>query len=443
MCRLPPRKQRHRRFTFLGFSRTHLSGGYRTHDHPRDRLAGEARSSRNASLATFPPKHSDGPSWNYVSKHRVSQAFVLITPRNEENPYLTRLRDSLAQCGVPTEWFAMDATGSQTLNALLFPVALTIRRIRGARVLHLHWAYNFAWPWTRRIPFVRALPRRWFGCCLAWADLIGVRIVFTWHDLLPLTPTFDDDRAGRRPLVKRSRGMIAITHAAKLSVVHEFGVAPDRIDVIPEGPPVLPETVDREAGRRHFDVRDQPLIVAYGHIEPYKGIDDLLSAVRQLRESTSFSIRLLGASSDEAYATSIDLLLEELTARGRDAEWQRGRFTDQQLELLLAAADLVVIPFRRITNSATLRMAMAWRRPIILPDLPSLADIPREACFWFDPTVPSGLRDVLEEVLGSAPGERESKVEQGAAWVASWPWDKVGTATRSVYASALGSSTWS
>jgi len=363
---------------------------------------------------------------------------VLMTPRNEENPYLLHLRHGLEQVSVVTDWWEMQRTGIQTLNTLMAPFELVAHRRRGAQILHLHWVYNFGWPWSRRIPFIRALPRLWFAALLWWAHAIGLQLVCTWHDLLPLNPIFDDDRAGRAPLIKRSKGIITITESAKTQLVEEFNIDARRVTVIPEGPPTIPGSVPKEDALEHFGVTARPLLVAFGHLDPYKGIDALLDAALALPDATSYSIRLMGAANDSEYAATLERLIAQLLEAGRDVSWLKGPFSDEDLRLLLAAAELVVIPFKRITNSGSVRLTMACRIPILLPELPSLSDIPRAGAFWYDPGDPTGLQDALDSLVQADPASLKRHVEPGYQWATSWSWLEVAKATRSVYESAIG-----
>lgn len=360
-----------------------------------------------------------------------------MAPRNEENPYLAHLRDGLEQVRVVTAWWEMQRTGIQTLNTLLAPFELVAHRRRGAQILHLHWVYNFGWPWSQRIPFVRVLPRLWFAALIWWGDAIGLRLVCTWHDLLPLNPIFDDDRAGRIPLIKRSKGIITITESAKARVVEEFHIEADRVTVIPEGPPTIPGSVPKEDALEQFGVSARPLLVAFGHLDPYKGVDALLDAALALPDATRFSIRLMGAANDPRYAGRLDRLIAQLQETGRDVRWLKGPYSDDDLKSLLAAADLVVIPFKWITNSGSVRLTMACRIPVLLPELPSLSDIPRAAAFWYDQESPTGLRDAIASLVQADPATLSRHVETGFQWATSWSWLEVAEATRSVYESAL------
>ena len=69
-------------------------------------------------------------------------------------------------------------TRSRSLNLLLVPLLLVAARRAGTRVLHVHWVFGFVPGWCsgRRVAIVF---RWWFALCLATAQRLGLRIVWT------------------------------------------------------------------------------------------------------------------------------------------------------------------------------------------------------------------------------------------------------------------------
>jgi beta-1,4-mannosyltransferase len=361
---------------------------------------------------------------------------VLLAPRNEENPYLPHLLDSLRDHGADVEWFESESTRSQTLNALLAPWRLWRRRREGFEILHLHWVYKFAWPSVASIPVLRRLPRYWFVCFLTMARRMGFTVVFTWHDVVPVVRVFDDDLKGRSAMVRHLDGIITITEAARRDVSGRWDVPADRLVVIPEGPPEVLHRLPREVARRRAGVEERVLIAAFGHIASYKGLDVLLQAAQHLPADLPVAIRLIGAAPDPEYAAQLAGLVDSLQHGGRDVRWSNRTFTDEELGALLSAADVVAIPFRRITNSATLRFAMAWRAVVVVPRLDSLDDIPDPAAVWFEPDSVDDLADVLERLVRTWPVGADEHREAARRWVTEWTWDAVGAATVRAYEDA-------
>lgn len=359
---------------------------------------------------------------------------VLISPQNTENPYLTLLSDAVRHHGESIGYFNFRVTKSQSLNiALAFP-RLAWARCRGARTLNVHWVFMFHLAWATSLPGLKHLSRWLFLAWLAWAKLWRLSVIYTWHDVVPLNAVFDDDRRCRQQMVRFLDGVITITPAAKAEIVSQFSVSPDVISVIPEGAPVVNHERSREDARAAMGLRaDDIAIGAYGHIDPYKGVDDTLRALSDLSSTHAFALRILGEARDPHLADTLHHDVARIESAGRDARWENRRFTDEELTDFLIGMDIIVIAFRYITNSATMRMACAYGKTVIIPDLPALADTPRDAAVWYDASSPTGLRDAITHVLESWPQGRDARAAAAQGWANAWSWDAVGAATADAY----------
>ncbi len=88
------------------------------------------------------------------------------------------------------------------------------------------------------------------------------------------------------------------------------------------------------------------------------------------------------------------------------------RIPDPEVEGLMSEADVVVLPFRRITTSSSAGLALAFGRPLLVPRLPALNDLPDAAVARYDGSV-VGLADALGELAG-APPERLAAMSAAA-----------------------------
>src|SRR3546814_17987308 len=82
----------------------------------------------------------------------------------------------------------------------------------------------------------------------------------------------------------------------------------------------------------------------------------------------SSDLLIAGKADTPAYA-------KKLRALGGEDERIRFSFDfipDDALQLYLSAADLVVIPFRKATNSGSVALALSFPRTAAVPDIPAL-----------------------------------------------------------------------
>jgi glycosyltransferase involved in cell wall biosynthesis len=99
-----------------------------------------------------------------------------------------------------------------------------------------------------------------------------------------------------------------------------------------------------------------------------------------------------------------------------------GRVPEDEVTSLLAASDVVVLPFRRITTSGSAMLALAHGRPLIVPDLAALADLPPGAVIRYDGSIPSLAAALAEAARADEPvlGAMSAAATAYASG-ASWP----------------------
>lgn len=353
---------------------------------------------------------------------------ILVLPRDSVNPYQELLYQEFRRRGVTVTYIG-SLTPSYTLNQLLLPVELVINRLAGARLVHLHWVYNFGLCGGRRYRPLRRVGQGWFALWLWTLRLVGLRLVWTAHNVLPLQPVFADDLRARRHLVSKCDVVIAHSRAT-VEELARLGMVPRSSVVIPHGPfmPVSPPeppiaSSDRGGPRR---------LLFFGNIKEYKGVEDLLAAFSALPPDLPARLTVAGQCDE-----TLRPVLSELAGRSRrHVDLRLERVPDDELMELIARAHVAVFPFRRSTTSGSAMLALCHGRPIIVPDLPSLVELPDEAVFRYDGTV-RGLTCVLTEAI-LAEASRLARMSVAAnAYCASLSWDEIAERTLDVMGKML------
>jgi glycosyltransferase involved in cell wall biosynthesis len=354
---------------------------------------------------------------------------MLVLPR-DPNPYQRLLYGAMGRLGVQVRYLG-ELTPSHTVNLLLLPAELAWHRMAGARVVHLHWVFTFTLPGARRFPVLRRLGQAWFLLWLRVCRALGLRLVWTVHNVLPHDRVFADDVAARRALVWASD--LVLAHSpAPLAELAALGAAPRRSAVIEHGPlrPVTPAASLRRpgsgAGPRRF--------LFFGRVQQYKGITDLLSAFAALPAGTAAELTVAGPCPDSRLRAE----LRELAGRaGHPVTLHLDRVPDPEVTALLAAADVVVLPFRRVSTSGSAILALCHGRPLIVPDRPGLADLPGEAVLRYDGSVP-GLAAELARLADAQPAALAAMAAAALAYSAGLSWPDIAQRTTAEIRSLLG-----
>jgi len=133
--------------------------------------------------------------------------------------------------------------------------------------------------------------------------------------------------------------------------------------------PALPE---RKEARRKLGLEEEaPVLLFFGYVRRYKGLDLLLQAMPSILSAYP-SGRLLVAGQFYEPEAPYRKLVASLGLARHD-ELRPGYVSDAEAELLFAAADAVVLPYRTATQSGVVQLAYGYGAPVIVTPVGSLA----------------------------------------------------------------------
>ncbi|RLE23462.1 MAG: glycosyl transferase, partial [Acidobacteria bacterium] len=153
---------------------------------------------------------------------------------------------------------------------------------------------------------------------------------------------------------------------------------------------------EREASRRHMDIGpDERLALFLGLIRPYKGVDILLEAFARLPESSRWRLVVAGepwGGLGEALSAQVEAL-----GLGNRVELKFGWAPEAEVDQLLSAADLLVLPYRNGTQSAVAPMALSRGLPVLATDVGGLGEVIDDGVsgLLVEPDCPQALVDAL------------------------------------------------
>ena len=321
-----------------------------------------------------------------------------------------------------------------------------LRQLR-IRLLHLRALVGF----VRRRPDVvhvqwpvnRSLDAQF----LRWLRRLGIPTVYTAHDVEPHSSP-EEDRAGLQRLYDAATGIVVHGESNKRELLSIFGVDPSKISVIPHGSFDLlcgPEPLDKAAARRKLGLPpEKKVILFFGLIKRYKGLEYLVEAFRDVRRSDRDAFLLIvgevfaGDPDGHRYYTRlIDELREE-----EDVLCVARYVPLEAVGDYLAAADVVALPYTRTYQSGVLLAAYAAGRPVVVTDTGALSETVEEGKSGVvvapgdAKSLAKGLRDLL------ADPKRMEEMGEHARYLARtvFAWDTVAERTMELYRSLLAPS---
>jgi glycosyltransferase involved in cell wall biosynthesis len=271
------------------------------------------------------------------------------------------------------------------------------------------------------------------------------RLLITAHDVLPREPRRGQLR-GQRKLYARFDAIVVHSQHGADRLTGELGIAPEKVNVIRHGafahlaalpvgpppfgpppfgpppfgpPPFGPPPFGRQAGRGAGAAR---VVLFFGLLRPYKGLDVLLEAWRRLRADERESAQLWIAGMPRMSLAAAGLPDLDTAAGRRAAAEARihvaPRFiTDSELPAYFARADLVVLPYREIDQSGVLFTALAFGRPLLLSAVGGFPELAATgAARLVPPGDPDALANELARLLGDPDGlQRMASAARAAA----------------------------
>ena len=255
--------------------------------------------------------------------------------------------------------------------------------------------------------------------------------VLTAHDLLPREPRPAQARFQRR-LYDAVDAVVVHSRYGRDLLVGELGVDPAKVRVIPHG---AFKHLTLQAHERSLpdELRavDGPVVLFFGLLRPYKGIETLLDAWRGIEGA---ELWIVGRPR---------MPLEPLRARAPASVRFVPRYvSDAELPAFFRRADVVVLPYsrtERFDQSGVLATALAFGKPTVLTDVGGFGEVAAAgAARLVPPDDPGALHDALERLLGD-PQEREG-LAWGALAAASglYSWQEAAGQTLALYQELLG-----
>ncbi len=237
------------------------------------------------------------------------------------------------------------------------------------------------------------------------------------------------------------------TDKMKEELVTEFGIAEKAITVIPFGiNNSVPDTcITPDQARQKLGIsQDKKLILFFGNIGPYKGLDYLVEGFQQVApRDASYQLIIAGnpRRGDEGYFDRIQESIRQ-SPYGERVVQKIEYIPDEETELYFKAADVLVLPYTHVFQSGVLFLGYSFGLPVIATNVGSLEEdiIEGRTGFLCKPRDPIDLAGAIERYFESDLFKdlhaRRQEIRDFARKKHSW--EIVGEMTREVYSGLLG-----
>lgn len=384
-------------------------------------------------------------------------AQISLLTAGRDRPYALGLAAALAAAGREFDFVGSDEVdgpelhqspqihflnlrGDQSVNAGPAPKAVRVlayyaRLIRYGvtarpRVFHILWNNKFE-------TFDRTL-------LMLWYKVLGRKVVLTAHNVNARARDGGDsfwNRATLKFQYRRCDHIFLHTEKMRRELVADFGVPESRTSVIPFGlNSTVPDTAltgPEARARLGLGAADKVLLF-FGNIAPYKGVEFLVDAVSAMAGRQP-ELRLIIAGrpkGGEAYWARIREKIDASPARDRFV--LRIEFVpDAETEIYFKAADVLILPYTHIFQSGVLFLGYNFGLPAIVADVGALTEeiVEGRTGFSFPPRDVPGLVRAIERYFASGlyAGREAQRAAIRAFARERYSWTTVAQITTAVY----------
>jgi glycosyltransferase involved in cell wall biosynthesis len=186
----------------------------------------------------------------------------------------------------------------------------------------------------------------------------GWTIVFTVHDPKPLAGTLPQILTWGQSHLWTEADAVIVHSMEGAGTIRRAGVREDSLHIIPPGPPTASSAVSRNEARAALDIpRDLPVVLFFGYIKRYKGLDVLLRSLPPLKKMFGEFLCVVAGEFKEP-SKPYRLLTSQLQLQ-HEVRWLEGYIPERSMALFFSACDVVALPYLDASSSGVLLCAYA------------------------------------------------------------------------------------
>ena len=196
------------------------------------------------------------------------------------------------------------------------------------------------------------------------------KMVLTIHNVYP--HAFSENKKAQyaerfQKIVKLMDVFIVHTEETKKEVISDFGIEKERVNVVHHGI-FAPNNYTPKENKVHGNELN---FIMYGNLSDYKGVDIFVDSISKLPEVYKKKVR--GVVAGEMQNKELCKKLQE-DSKNLNIDWYPYFLPEQELNERIDDANVIVLPYKQISQSGVLLLALYFRRFIITSDLPTFKE---------------------------------------------------------------------
>ena len=345
---------------------------------------------------------------------------VVVIP-HYNNPYQDELAKALAKHSVTTHYAEVFP---------LFSIIKASRKYWKPDVVHVHWTDCLLMGSSKLISLIRSTT---FILEIMLIKLLRIRLVWTIHNIVSHESPYPSLELFYNRLLARFADTIFVHSQFVMDeVIRKYKIRRDAITIIPHGNYIncYPNVISRDAAREKLGITpDIVLFLFLGLIRPYKGVMDLVDAFEQIDNKRAHLI-IAGRPLDEEIARQITTRCHGMNTITTRLEM----VPDEEVQVYMNAADVVVFPYKRILTSGALLLAMSFGKAIIAPAIGFIPDVLDEkGSIIYSPPETAALRDAMARAVIPTPDKLAEMGHHNFILAQKCDWEDIAKVTLEIY----------
>jgi len=318
------------------------------------------------------------------------------------------------------------ASESKIINGLQWIIgsiqSIFHARFSGIAIFHFHIFYT-----NILVLFSLLLVKLLFG-----------KVVLTIHDVSSFANSSDSSIIGSM-IYKLTDLILTHNEFSKLEIIKINPNLSSCIHIVPHGnyTPFIHVQNDKEKSRQHLGIpNEKKVLLFFGMIKQVKGLDVLLHALKDVIKENPDVLLLIAGKPWENDFSNYQRIIDENNLS--DYCLLHTKFIPHaDVEHYYCAADLVVLPYKKIYQSGVLVMALSYGKPALVSDLPPLKEVvtDMQTAFLFESENSISLAEKLNLILLDSEKLEQVRINGEELINTKYDWNEIGRQTKQAYQS--------
>ena len=274
---------------------------------------------------------------------------------------------------------------------------------------------------------------------LIFSKMMGLKVVYTVHDVVS---NLDKTKSSNKLIdfvLRNANKLITHNEFSKNQMLDLFKGIDKDVAIIPHGNylPFIKSEKNQEASRYYLDIpKNKKVLLFFGMIKRIKGLDILLNSLSVVKKVIPDIVLLIaGKSWEDDFIVYQEIIDRE--GLNENCIIHNKYIPSEDVAHYFCSSDLSVLPYKRISQSGVLMMAMSYNSAVLTSDLLPFTELitNNETGFLFESENVNSLSDKIISVFNE--GSSVSKVrEKGMNLIKTeYNWNRLGSLSKEVYES--------